>query len=547
MSNIKINKKEFSELVEKEFSDEKLDEEASFLGAHWNHVEGDKWDVEVYPNRPDLLSVEGLARAYRGFFDIDTGLEGYNVNKGKIKVEVDSSVDDVRPHIGCAVVRDLDLTKRMINGLIQLQEKMHETMGRRRDKLAIGLHDLSTIEPPFEYKAVEPEKVSLTPLQYDKEMQLGEILEEHEKGQKYAWILEDEEKYPIIADSQGQVLSFPPIINNQLTEVHTGTTDIFIDVTGKDQETVMKALNIMVTALAERSARIDSVKVDEKKLPDLSPEEFELDPEYVREVSGLDLSKTEIIDRLKQMRFGAKAGKKIKVKVPCYRTDIMHQYDLIEDIVIAHRYTNIEPEIPNVDQIAGKQPVEDISEIIRDSMVGTGALEALTYIHENEQKLTSMIEKQDDGSYVKVENPLSEEYSAVRHLMFPSLLDVLKQNRHNSYPQKFFETGDVVEIDDSEVGASEKRKAAYIVSGSETDFTDVREILQVLERDLGIELEVREEEKPFFRDGRSGKVLLDGEEVGFIGEFSEQVRKNWELEMKTAGFELDLEKIKKER
>ncbi|MFT4867925.1 MAG: phenylalanyl-tRNA synthetase beta chain [Candidatus Nanohaloarchaea archaeon] len=543
MSNIKINKNEFFELVGEEFSDEKLDEEASFLGAHWNHVEGDKWDVEVYPNRPDLLSVEGLARAYRGFFDIDTGLEGYNVNKGDIEIKVDESVEEVRPHIGCAVVRDIDLNQRMINGLIQLQEKMHETMGRRRDKLAIGLHDLSTIEPPFEYKAVEPEKVSLTPLQYDREMQLGEILEEHEKGQEYAWILEDEDRYPVIADSKDQILSFPPIINNQLTEVHTGTTDVFIDVTGKDKETVRKALNIMVTALAERSSRIESVKVDGERMPDLSPSEFKLDPDYVREVSGLDLSKTEIIDRLKQMKFGAKAGKKIKVEVPCYRTDIMHQYDLIEDIVIAHRYTNIEPELPNLDTIGRKKPIEDLSDIVRDSMVGTGALEALTYVHENEENLTSMIGKSDDGEYVKVKNPLSEEYSAVRHLMFPSLLEVLKQNRHNSYPQKFFETGDVVEIDDSHVGASEKRKMGYIESGSDVDFTDIREVLQILERDLGIELEVREEEKPFFRQGRSGKILLEGEEIGFIGEFSEEVRENWELEMKTACFELDLEKV----
>ena len=547
MSNIKINKKEFTELVGQEFSDQKLDDEASFLGAHWNHVEGDKWDVEVYPNRPDLLSVEGLSRAYRGFFNIDTGLEGYNVNKGDIHIEVDGSVEHVRPHIGCAVVRDLDLSERMINGLIQLQEKLHETMGRRRDKLAIGLHDLSSIEPPFKYKAVEAEEVSFTPLENEKEMQLGEILDEHEKGREYSWILEDEDKYPIIVDSEDQVLSFPPIINNQLTEVHSRTTDIFIDVTGKDRDTVQKALNIIVTALAERNARIDSVKVGDERMPDLSPEEFELNPEYLREVSGLDLSKTEIINRLKMMKFGAKAGNEIKVKVPCYRADIMHQYDLIEDVVIAHRYTNIEPEIPNIDQIGDKQPIEDLSNIVRDSMVGTGALEALTYLHENEKNLTSMIQKEDDGNYVKIENPLSEEYSAVRHLIFPSLLQVLKQNRHNSYPQNFFETGDVVEIDDSNVGASKKRKLGYVESGSDIGFTDVRKKLQVLERDLGIELEVEEDDKPFFRAGRSGKLILDGEEIGFIGEFSDKVLENWELEMKTAGFELDLEKIREER
>lgn len=542
MSNIKINKKEFTELVGENFTDEQLDEEASFLGAHWNHIEGYKWDVEVYPNRPDLLSVEGLARAYRGFFDIDTGLEGYHVNEGDIEVKVDESVDEVRPHIGGAVVRELDLTQRMINGLIQLQEKMHETMGRRRDKLAIGIHDLSEIEPPFTYKAVEPEQVSFTPLEYDKEMQLGEILDEHEKGQKYSWILEDEDRYPVIVDSDDQVLSFPPIINNQLTEVHTGTTDVFIDVTGKDRETVMKALNILVTALEERNGRIDSVEVDGEEMPDLSPDEFELDPEYFRDVSGLDLSKTEIIDRLKQMKFGAKGGDKIKVEVPCYRTDIMHQYDLIEDVVIAHRYSNIEPELPNVDQIGSKKDIEDLSNIVRDSMTGAGAMEALTYIHENEDNLTTMIER-DADDYVKVENPLSSEYSAVRNMMLPSILEVLEQNRHNQYPQKFFETGDVVVLDESGTGASEKRKAAYIESGSDVDFTNARKAMQVLERDLGIDFEVKKEQKPFFREGRSGVIRLEGQRIGFIGEISQDVRDNWELERKAAGFEIDLEKV----
>ncbi|MFB6115734.1 MAG: phenylalanine--tRNA ligase subunit beta, partial [Candidatus Nanohalobium sp.] len=186
-------------------------------------------------------------------------------------------------------------------------------MGRRRDKLAIGLHDLSTVDAPFTYKAVEPEKVSFKPLEYDRDMQLGEILDEHEKGQQYAWILDDEEKYPIIEDSEGKVLSFPPIINNQLTEVDSGTEDIFIDVTGKDRDTVLKALNILTTALAERGGEIESVNVDGEKLPDLSPEEFELDPEYFRDVSGLELDKKEIVEKLEMMKFGAEKGDPLKV------------------------------------------------------------------------------------------------------------------------------------------------------------------------------------------------------------------------------------------
>jgi phenylalanyl-tRNA synthetase beta chain len=542
MATLEIDKREFDELLGESLDEQKLIEEASFLGAHWHSIDGNVCEVETYPNRPDLLSVEGLARAYRGFFDIETGRKEYEVKDGDITVEVDESVEDVRPHIGGAVVRGLDLSRKKINGLIQLQEKMHETMGRRRDKLAIGLHDLSTVDAPFTYKAVEPEKVSFTPLEYDRNMQLGEILDEHEKGQEYSWILEDEEKYPIIEDSEGKILSFPPIINNQLTEVDSGTQDVFIDVTGKDRATVLKALNILATALEERGGEIESVEIDGEKMPDLSPAEFTLDPDYFREVSGLDLERKEIVERLEMMKYSAKVGKSIQVEVPCYRNDVMHQYDLIEDIIIAHRYTNIDPELPNVDLIGSQRDIEDTAEVVRDIMTGAGALEALTYIHNSREDLTENIER-EEGNFVKVDNPLSEDYSALRDLITPSLLEVLKQNKHRAYPQEFFETGTVTELDESSTGASNRKKMAYIKSGANTDFTDAREKLQVLERDLGLEIDVETDERPFFQDSRAGKILLEGKEIGFIGQFSEQILENWELNHPTAGFELDLEKV----
>ncbi|MFB6199718.1 MAG: phenylalanine--tRNA ligase subunit beta [Candidatus Nanohaloarchaea archaeon] len=547
MPTIEIDKKEFEQLTTQEFENDKLLTEASFMGAHWHSIDGRVCEVETYPNRPDLLSVEGLARAYRGFFDIDTGREYYHVEQGDIELEKKPSVENVRPHIGGAVIRDLELNEKFLNGLIQLQEKLHETMGRRRDKLAIGLHDLSELEPPFTYKAVRPNRVSFTPLEHEKQMQLGEILERHDKGQKYSWILEDEEKYPVILDSEEQVLSFPPIINNQLTEVTAETTDIFIDVTGKDKETVKKALNILTTALAERGGDIESVEIEGEEMPKLEPEEFELDPEYLRDVSGLELNRNRIEERLEQMKYGVSGGgDKIKVEVPCYRTDVMHQYDLIEDVIIAHRYRNIEPEIPNIDQIGTQKPIEDFTNIVRDTMIGTGAIEALTYIHDSREKLSAKIEKSEED-FVKVENPLSEEYSAVRNLLLPSMLEVLQLNKHNSYPQSFFEAGDVVQLDDSPVGASERRKLCYVETGGETDFTNAREILQVLERDLEVTMEVEAQDKPFFKPERSGKILLNGEKIGFIGEVSETVLENWELEKNTVAFELDLEKLRQER
>ncbi|MFO7794480.1 MAG: phenylalanine--tRNA ligase subunit beta [Candidatus Nanohaloarchaea archaeon] len=540
MAHIEINKNEFERLIGTGIEDEKLEEEASYLGVHWNRVEGVKWDVEVYPNRPDLLSVEGLARAYSRYFGIEEGLEEYKVSKGGLKLEVEESVEEVRPVIGAAVVRDLELDERAINGLIQLQEKIHETLGRRRDKLAIGLHDLSELEPPFTYRAVEPEKVSFTPLEYDRDMDLGQIVDEHEKGQEYAWILEDEEKYPIIEDSKGQVLSFPPIINNQLTEVDHKTTDIFIDVTGKDQETVKKALNILSTALSDRGGELENLEVGEERLPKLEPERRDLDIEYLNSVSGLDLSGKDAAELLESMGYGAKASKKkVDVDVPCYRTDIMHSYDLIEDIVIAYRYNNIEPELPEVDQIGSENELEEFSKVVREALIGSGALETHTFTLSSKEKLFDKMEL-DESPHASMANALTEDYEVVRSWMTPSIFEVLKENRHQSYPQTFFEVGEVVEMPEAE----NKKKICYLKAGN-IDYTEARKALQVLENALGLKFALEEDHYEYGKSKRSAKICLEGEEIGYICEFKEKVADNWGLDVDVSGFELDLENLEK--
>jgi len=545
MPHIQINKHEFDELVGAKVTDETLNEEASFLGVHWNHINKEKWDIEVYPNRPDLLCVEGLARAYRGYFDQEKGLEKFDVEEGSIKLEKSESVEKVRPHIACAVVRGLKLNERMINGLIQLQEKLHVSYGRQRDKLAIGLHDMSEISAPFTYKAVEPEKVSFTPLEYDKDINLEEILNNHEKGQEYAWILDDEDRYPVIVDSNDNVLSFPPIINNQLTEVENDTEDIFIDVTGKDEQTVKKALNIIVSALSERDGEIEEVEVDGEEMPDMTPEEFELDVDYVNQVSGLDLSPKEVRERLEEMRYGVKMKDGFKVQVPAYRTDVMHQYDLIEDIVIAHGYNNIGPELPEVDQDGGLTEITRFTDELRDVMLRAGVLEANTYVLTKEEDLFDKMEIERSNYQIHLENPMTEEYSTVRSWLTPSLFQVLQENKHNSYPQEFFEVEDIAQKAGTYTGAENKKKMAYITAG-EIDYNDARRKLQAIERDLDIDLQLEKASKKFHKNSRSAEIFFKDEKIGFIGEYSEQVAENWDIDQKIAGFELDVEKLKEE-
>src|SRR5271157_1522168 len=218
--------------------------------------------IEYEPNRPDFSSPEGIARALRGYYEIETGLQEYNITPGPVEMVVESPVTEVRPYCMCAVIRNILLDDDEVATLMNIQEQLHWMLGRDRRKVAIGVHDIDKVVPPFRYTAVEPESMRFRPLQMEKlEMTPQEILEEHPKGIAYAWILKGQSLYPMIFDSNNDVVSFPPVINGILTAVTDQTKNRFIDMTGTDLRAVSKAMNILVTCLADMGAHIESVQV----------------------------------------------------------------------------------------------------------------------------------------------------------------------------------------------------------------------------------------------------------------------------------------------
>lgn len=546
MAVIEISRPHLEQLLGQDVDVERLEEEGSMMGVLFEDADDDKLEVEVEPNRPDLLSVEGIARELRGFFAIETGPVEYTVEDGDIEVEVEESVQEVRPCIACARVRGLDLNEPALNSIIQLQEKLTETYGRRREKIAIGLHDLSDVEPPVTYRGAAPGDVSFIPLDRETEMDLATILQEHEKGETYGWILDGEEVYPVIQDASENVLSFPPIINSRMTEVDETTSDMFLDVTGTSQKEVETALNIVVAALHERGGTIEAVDVDGRHLPDMSGDTRELDPDYFRQIAGLDsLSDGDIARNLERMRHGVEQqGDVLDVTVPPYRADVMHSYDLIEDGAVGYGYDDIDGAIPDVSTIGGRSETTIFTDKLREIMVGTGAQECMTFILSNRENLFTRMNLEDED-VVEMANPLTEDYTVVRTWLLPSLMEVLSQNTHNRYPQNLFEIGRCSVLSDSSyTGSKDVRRLGYLAAHTDTGFSEVRGILQSLANQLGLELAVEETAHASFADNRCGNVVLNGEEAGVIGELDEEVRENWGLDVPVAGFEIDVEKLR---
>ena len=231
------------------------------MGSEVEREEEDQTDVQFFPNRPDLYSAEGTARAMRGYLGIETGLPIYTVKPSGISFSIDPKLANIRPYLGSAIIRNVHMDNAMIESLMGLQESLHWAVGRGRKKVAIGVHDLDKIEGPFSYVAAD-RSTTFVPLDYDIPMTMDQILAEHPKGKAYAKIVEDLPLFPLIHDAKGRVCSFPPIINGELTRVTENTRNILLDVTGIEPRAVMVAVNIICTAMVEMGATIESVDVE---------------------------------------------------------------------------------------------------------------------------------------------------------------------------------------------------------------------------------------------------------------------------------------------
>jgi len=511
------------------------------LGIEIESIEDEEWELEVNPDRCDLLSVEGIGRAVRGFLGKETGLKIYDTKDSDIETEVELSVQDVRPYIVTAFIKNIDLDEDILKSLMDLQEKLHLTLGRGREKVAIGVHDFEPIEPPFVYKAVRPNEISFVPLEKHREMDLGEILERHDKGKEYSHILEGKDRYPVILDSNDKVLSFPPVINGQLTQVTEDSDTLFIDMTGTDEKILNYTLNILCTMFAERGADIYTTKVkygsQEKTYPDLSTDNIEIDPSECSKLLGVDLGDEDIIEILEEMRFsGEKKDDKIEVEIPAYRHDILHPWDVVEDIAIGFDYDNFEGTLPEEVTIGKRLEDDKLKNSITDLLVGYGFTEVMNYPLSNPEKETGIIS--DNGDELSlVQNPVAEDSTSLRKWILPSLLYNLRENRNKSLPQKIFEIGDVVLNDE------QYTKTAGAVTHPEAGFSEMKSLMQGFLDNLDIDAKFESKKHEAFVEGRCAGVIVDKDEIGYYGEIDPEVLERFDLDNPVIGFELDLENM----
>jgi len=546
MPTVALNIKDLMKLIGGELNTEWLIEVLRANKCSVEMVQGDDMILEVTSDRPDLFSAEGIARALRSYLGLrEINHEEYLAREySGVEVLVSESVRDVRPFIACAIVKNVKLDDEAIRQVMQLQEKLHMTYGLKRKNASIGLYDLDSIKPPIIYEARRPSDIRFRPLDEKREMRGDEILKYTSKGAEYGWIISGFDRYPLLRDSEGRVLSMPPIINSEETKVTTNTRNVFIDITGLSEKTLNQALAVLVAALVDRGGKAFSVKVVYGDRVVATPidisKEMSLRLSRVNEVLGVNLSKEDVAKLLTKMGYVVRTEEDTLVcKTSPYRVDVISDVDVIEDVAIAYGYDKFEFEYPPVVTIGKLHPKSLFNRKLREIMVGFGFQEIYTYVLSSRSVLMQL------GVFdkaIKLGNPVSSEYEVLRCDLTSKLLHFLSLNKHLEHPQKVFEIGDVVVLNEERRPVNETHLACAI-SDFEVSFEEIQAVLYALFEILGLEPRLEPWEEELFIRGRCAKVFVNERDVGLLGEISPEVLEKLELEYPVALMEVNVDKL----
>ena len=510
------------------------------MGTDIDTCDDEKLDIEIFPDRPDLLSPETLFHGMMPFLHDSPSNPRLSVNPGTISMKVSPELSQIRPVILGAVVRGLDVDDEVIKRLMDHQEKLHFALGRGRKRASIGVHDLSTISPPFRVEATSRD-LSFIPLAMEKEMTIDEILMSHPKGVDYAHLLEGMEKVPIIFDSNDAVLSFPPVINGDHTTVTTNTRDLFIDVTGLDFRACESALMLVCLQLSVMGGSVESVRITtcEGKEWSLngSPVEHIVGRNLVEGILGNSFTDDEIENAIRRMGgiYNGDSSGNLSISMPRWRFDILHPIDLVEEVAIGHGYDDLAYDVPKAPLTAIPRPDGHLRRRIREALQGLGLIQIQSLTLSNDKDQFESMRWKPHGDITRMTNPITIEHTILRQNILPGLMRLLAANRHHELPQGVYELGSVV------VNHENRDKFAFLVAENSGGFAALRGRLQSLMRDLGcVSWSLEAMNDGPWLNGRGANIIVDGTKVGECGEVDPHVSETFDLKVPLSGAQIDV-------
>jgi phenylalanyl-tRNA synthetase beta chain len=497
-----------------------------------------------------------------------------------LRMNVDSSVAEVRPVIVCGVLRGLTLDQLSLKRFMELQDKLHQNICRQRRLASIGTHDLSTVKAPFRYSAEKPEDIRFVPLEMSKEMNGRELMTHIENElphlRPYVPLIKESPLYPVVRDANGVVMSLPPILNGDHSKITVNTRDVLVEVTALDRTKASIALNIVLTMFAEYSDtpfRVESVEVHQAApaasassalmvWPNFEKVAFETSIAYVNGVIGTTLDSAQMCCILERMGIPSSplpaaavsastdTGDRIRVLAPCTRSDILHPCDIAEDVAIGYGYNKLVQEPPSTVSIASQQPLNKLTDQLRTSLACAGFQEILTFSLSAREDNVELFGNEDRV----VQLATSKQFDVGRTCLLGGLLKTLRSNSKHSKPLRIFEVADVMlKQAGTETGAINRRRLCVGYYNDAANFEVVHGLLDRIMLWLDVPhhsaqpggYRMRPSAHPLLFPGHQAEVVLGTESaplvLGKIGVIHPDLIKQFKLSAPVTILEMDIE------
>lgn len=226
-------------------------------------------------------------------------------------------------------------------------------------------------------------------------------------------------------------------------------------------------------------------------------------------------------------------GDNLEITVPTFRNDVNIKEDVAEEIVRIYGYNNVESTVPNISaERSGKNQKQRCDDIVVNSLLGSGIYQSISYSFVSPKVFDKVLipEESQLRKTVVIKNPLGEDFSIMRTTMIPSMMESLGRNYSRSNDEaRLFEMGKIYLPKEDTAELPEEVNTLTIGIYGKADFFDVKGVVENVLEALGIKKfsVSRETENPIFHPGKTAKLIVNRQEAGVIGEIHPDVIENY--------------------
>lgn len=525
-------------------------------------------EFEITPNRPDCLSMMGMAREVSASFDVPVKLPELYNESADSEVESFASVRneaiDLCPRYAAKIIKNIKIESSPLWMQLRLMQS-----GMRPINNIVDITNFVMLEYGQPIHAFDLHSVSG-----------GEIIVRRAMDNEVITTLDDKERILdqdmlVIADKE-RPIAIAGVMGGANTEINSETKAVLLEVATFDKTSIRKTskdlgLRSEASSRYEKgvSVELPAMVVDRvchliellgagevvPGLIDVYPKkaaklEIPFRVDRINQIIGSDLTIDEMVEILKKLEIEVIDEEGLKAIPPYYRLDLLKEIDLVEEIARLFGYDQIKMTLPKTSTWGARTNAQLIEEKAKTELLSSGVDEILTYSFVSRKDLDRINLPKDSLLRKQVEliNPLGEEFSVMRASLVPNVLEVLSRNyNRKNLKAKVFEMGSVFlpkELPVKQLPV-EKKVLTIGIYGEHEDFFTLKGIVENMLNGVGVEGYYFEKEThaPTYHTGRCANIIWGDHLLGTMGEIHPLVQEEYSLGSRACVADLDFNLI----